>query len=132
MSLSSYPEGPIEEDLSLFSYKCGNGFSKLCTLGRVDLFFKLNILTLTYFYREMTQNHEVCRSTSNFNGFPDYTSDAYHTFINCARISVTRQFLVSLTSIVRKNIMEVNETRNCLVTDILLNIRKSAEWIQKR
>jgi len=28
--------------------------------------------------------------------------------------------------------MEVNETRNCLVTDILLNIRKSAEWIQKR
>jgi len=27
--------------------------------------------------------------------------------------------------------MEVNETRNCLVTDILLNIRKSAEWIQK-
>jgi len=25
--------------------------------------------------------------------------------------------------------MEVNETRNCLVTDILLNIRKSAEWI---
>jgi len=28
--------------------------------------------------------------------------------------------------------MEVNETRNCLVTDILLNIRKSAEYIQKR
>jgi len=28
--------------------------------------------------------------------------------------------------------MEVNETRNCLVTDILINIRKSAEWIQKR
>jgi len=28
--------------------------------------------------------------------------------------------------------MEVNGTRNCLVTDILLNIRKSAEWIQKR
>jgi len=28
--------------------------------------------------------------------------------------------------------MEVNETRNCLVTDILLNIRKSAEWIGKR
>jgi len=25
--------------------------------------------------------------------------------------------------------MEVNETRNCLVTDILINIRKSAEWI---
>jgi len=24
--------------------------------------------------------------------------------------------------------MEVNETRNCLVTDILLNIKKSAEW----
>jgi len=39
-------------------------------------------------------------------------------------ISVTRQFLVSLTSMV------VNETRNCLVTDILLNIRKSAEWIK--
>jgi len=37
-------------------------------------------------------------------------------------ISVTRQFLVSLISIV-----EVNGTRNCLVTDILLNIRKSAE-----
>jgi len=28
--------------------------------------------------------------------------------------------------------MEVNETRNCLVADILLNIRKSAEYIQKR
>jgi len=27
--------------------------------------------------------------------------------------------------------MEVNETRNCLVTDILLNSRKSAEWIWK-
>jgi len=29
-------------------------------------------------------------------------------------------------------LMEVNETRNCLVTDILLNIRKSSEWIRKR
>jgi len=28
--------------------------------------------------------------------------------------------------------MEVIETRNCLVTDILLNIRKSAEYIRKR
>jgi len=28
--------------------------------------------------------------------------------------------------------MEVNGTRNCLVTDILLNIRKSAEWKWKR
>jgi len=28
--------------------------------------------------------------------------------------------------------MEVNETRNGLVTDILLNIRKSAEWFRKR
>jgi len=28
--------------------------------------------------------------------------------------------------------MEVNETRNCLVTDIRLNIRKSAEYIRKR
>jgi len=28
--------------------------------------------------------------------------------------------------------MEVNGTRNCLITDILLNIRKSAEWIRKR
>jgi len=47
------------------------------------------------------------------------------------RISVTRQFLVSLTSIVGKTYtMEVNETRNCLVTDILLNIKKSAEWIR--
>jgi len=27
--------------------------------------------------------------------------------------------------------MEVNETRNCLVTDILLNIRKSAKWIRR-
>jgi len=27
--------------------------------------------------------------------------------------------------------MEVNGTRNCLVTDILLNIRKSAEWTRK-
>jgi len=27
--------------------------------------------------------------------------------------------------------MEVNEIRNCLVTDILLNIRKSAEYIRK-
>jgi len=28
--------------------------------------------------------------------------------------------------------MEVNETRNGLVTDSLLNIRKLAEWIRKR
>jgi len=28
--------------------------------------------------------------------------------------------------------MEVNETRNCLVTDIVLNVRKLAEWIRKR
>jgi len=27
--------------------------------------------------------------------------------------------------------MEVNGTRNCLVTDTLLNIRKSDEWIRK-
>jgi len=27
--------------------------------------------------------------------------------------------------------MEVNETRNGLVTDILLNMRKSTEWIRK-
>jgi len=48
--------------------------------------------------------------------------------------AVTRQFMVSLTSIVYIFFptMEVNETRNCLVTDILLNIRKSAEWIRKR
>jgi len=38
-----------------------------------------------------------------------------------------------LTSIVgKKYTMEVNETRSYLVTDILLNIRKSAEWIRKR
>jgi len=42
------------------------------------------------------------------------------------RISVTKQFLVSLTSIVYYfPSMEVNESRNCLFTDILLNIRKS-------
>jgi len=28
--------------------------------------------------------------------------------------------------------MKVNETRNCLVTDVLLYIRKSSEWIWKR
>jgi len=28
--------------------------------------------------------------------------------------------------------MEVNETRNCIITDILLIIRKSAKWIKKR
>jgi len=28
--------------------------------------------------------------------------------------------------------VEVNETRNCLFTDILLNIRKLAEYIWKR
>jgi len=27
--------------------------------------------------------------------------------------------------------MEVNETRNRLLTDILLNISKSSEWIRK-
>jgi len=27
--------------------------------------------------------------------------------------------------------MEVNGTRNCLVTDVLLNIRKSSGWIRK-
>ncbi len=39
-------------------------------------------------------------------------------------MSVTRPFLVPLTSIVgkKKYTMEVNGTRNCLVTDILLNI----------
>jgi len=31
----------------------------------------------------------------------------------------------------KKYTMEVNGTRNCLVTDILLNIRKSSEWIRK-
>jgi len=45
---------------------------------------------------------------------------------------VTKQFLVSLITIVgKKYTMEVNETRNCRFTDILLNIRKSAEYIQK-
>jgi len=49
-------------------------------------------------------------------------------FLIFRRISVTRQFLVSLISIVGKKYMEANETRNCLVvTDILLNIRKLAE-----
>jgi len=28
--------------------------------------------------------------------------------------------------------MEVNETRNGLVNNILLNIKKSAKWIRKR
>jgi len=28
--------------------------------------------------------------------------------------------------------MEVNEIRNCLVTGIFLNIRKSGQWIRKR
>jgi len=38
-----------------------------------------------------------------------------------------------LTSMVgKKYTMDVNETRNSLVTDILLNIRKSSEWIWKR
>jgi len=46
-------------------------------------------------------------------------------FLIFRRISVTRQ-LVLLTSIVYFfPTMEVNETRNSLVTDILLNIRKS-------
>jgi len=54
-------------------------------------------------------------------------------FLIFRRISVNRQFLVSLTSIVYLfATMEVNETRNCLVIDILLNIRKSPEWIRKR
>jgi len=44
-------------------------------------------------------------------------------FLIFRRISVTRQFLASLASIVHIfPTMEVNETRNCLVTDILLNI----------
>jgi len=68
------------------------------------------------------------------------TVEFYHFQIHSAdflifrRISVTRLFLVPLTSIVGKKIytMEVNETRNCLVTDILLNIRKSPETILKR
>jgi len=47
-------------------------------------------------------------------------------FLIFRRISETRQFLVSLTSIVY---FFSNETRNRLVTDIFLNIRKSAEWI---
>jgi len=53
-------------------------------------------------------------------------------FLIFRRISVTIQFLVSLTSIVgKKYTMEVNEDRNCLVTNILLKIRKSAEYIRK-
>jgi len=49
------------------------------------------------------------------------------------RIPVTRQFLVSLASIVYFfPTMEGNETRNRLVTDIFLNIRKLAECMQKR
>jgi len=55
-------------------------------------------------------------------------------FLIFRRTSVTRQFLVPLTSIVGKiYTMEVTETRNCLVTDILLNIKKKlAEYIKKR
>jgi len=40
-----------------------------------------------------------------------------------------KQFLVSLTIVYFFLTIEVNETRNRLFTDILLNIRKSAEWI---
>jgi len=55
-------------------------------------------------------------------------------FLIFRRISVTRQFLVLLTSIVgKKYTMEVNEIRNCLFTDILLaKYQKLAEYIQKR
>jgi len=61
--------------------------------------------------------------------FQMYSAD----FLIFRRISVTRPFLVSVTSKVYFfPSMEVNETRNGLVTDILLNIRKSAEWIWKR
>jgi len=49
------------------------------------------------------------------------------------RISVTRQFLLPLTSIVYFfPTMEATETRNCLVTDILLNIRKYSELFRQR
>jgi len=39
-----------------------------------------------------------------------------------------------MTSVVGKQIytMEVNETRYSLVTDILLNIKKSSQYIRKR
>jgi len=40
--------------------------------------------------------------------------------------------LVLLTSIVGKKYTEVNEARNSLFTDILLNIKKMAECIWKR
>jgi len=43
-------------------------------------------------------------------------------FLIFRRISVNRQILVSLTSIVYFFPTEVSETRNGLVTDILLNI----------
>jgi len=53
------------------------------------------------------------------------------SFYNSPRVKLLG-FTISLTSIVgKKYTMEVNETRNCLFTDILLNIRKSSEYIRK-
>jgi len=37
----------------------------------------------------------------------------------------------TVSGLIEKITMEVNETRNGLVTDILLNIRKWDEWIRK-
>jgi len=88
----------------------------------------------TFFFLEIGSFYHSPKQLS-FYRFRMYSDD----FLIFRRISVTRHFLVSLTSIVYIYIyiyiyfffptMEVNETRNCLVNDILLNIKKSSEWI---
>jgi len=58
-----------------------------------------------------------------------YSADLFDIY----RISVTRQFLVSLTSIVYFfPTMEVNETRNCLFTDILLYQKNRLNTFENR
>jgi len=49
-------------------------------------------------------------------------------FLISRRISLARQFLVSL-EVNDTFTMEVNETRNCLVTDILLDIRINSKTV---
>jgi len=66
--------------------------------------------------------HQASKSFHSLKG--------YSTFFGNRLILLI--FLVSLTTIVYFfPTMEVNEIRNCLVTDILLIIRKPSEWIRK-
>jgi len=71
------------------------------------------------------------------DGERKFTSETLNIDINNSMemgesVYVSWPVLKAYSTFVEIGSFETNETRNCLVTDILLNIRKPAEWIRKR